>query len=212
MFWKIASPDPATVRGLAQALNISGTIATLLVNRGIADALSAQEFLHPRFDGLADPFLMRDLEKAVERIRLAIERQERILIYGDYDVDGTTAVVILRKALEMLGAHTTYHIPRFNNGGTQATVLLLQNPTTRTVNARARFWSVSGALLHTQTITLGPRTTYSLATASVAALAGQSGSVTVAADAGYGELTGKTVAIDAANGLAFDSPMVPRLR
>jgi single-stranded-DNA-specific exonuclease len=55
---------------------------------------------------------MRDLKKAVERIRLAIERQEKILIYGDYDVDGTTAVVILRKALEMMGARTTYHIPR----------------------------------------------------------------------------------------------------
>ena len=107
---------------------------------------------------------------------------------------------------------TTYRIPRFNNGGTQATVLLLQNPTTRTVNARARFWSLSGALLHTQNVTLGPRTAYALATASVTALAGQSGSVTVAADAGYGELTGKTVAVDAANGLAFDSPMAPRSR
>src|SRR5690242_11596359 len=112
MLWKIASPDPATVKGLAHALNISGTIATLLVNRGFADAQTAQEFLRPRFDCLADPFLMRDLKKAVERILLAIERQEKILIYGDYDVDGTTAVVILRKALEMMGAHTTYHIPR----------------------------------------------------------------------------------------------------
>ena len=64
MIWKIASPDPATVRGLAHALNISGTIARLLVNRGIADAPSAQGFLHPRFDGLVDPFLMSDLKKA----------------------------------------------------------------------------------------------------------------------------------------------------
>ena len=112
MFWKIASPDSTTVKGLAHTLNISGTIATLLVNRGFADALAAQQFLQPRFDSLADPFLMRDLKKAVERILLAIERQEKILIYGDYDVDGTTAVVILRKALEMMGARTTYHIPR----------------------------------------------------------------------------------------------------
>ncbi|MSO23131.1 MAG: single-stranded-DNA-specific exonuclease RecJ [Acidobacteria bacterium] len=112
MLWKIATPDPTTVKGLAHALNISDTIATLLVNRGFADALTAQEFLQPRFDCLADPFLMRDLNKAIERILLAIERQEKILIYGDYDVDGTTAVVILRKALEMIGARTTYHIPR----------------------------------------------------------------------------------------------------
>lgn len=112
MFWKIASPDSTTVKALAHTLNISGTIATLLVNRGFADVPTAQQFLQPRFDCLADPFLMRDLKKAVERIRLAIERQEKILIYGDYDVDGTTAVIILRKALEMMGARTTYHIPR----------------------------------------------------------------------------------------------------
>jgi single-stranded-DNA-specific exonuclease len=112
MFWKIASPDSNTLKELAHALNISGTIATLLMNRGFTDPRKAQEFLKPRFDCLADPFLMRDLKEAVERIRLAIERQEKILIYGDYDVDGTTAVVILRKALEMMGARTTYHIPR----------------------------------------------------------------------------------------------------
>ena len=112
MFWKIASPDSTSVKALAHSLNISGTIATLLVNRGFADALTAQEFLQPRFDRLADPFLMRDLKRAVDRILLAIDRQEKILIYGDYDVDGTTAVVILRKALEMMGARTTYHIPR----------------------------------------------------------------------------------------------------
>lgn len=112
MLWKIAIPDLNAVKALAHALNTSGTIATLLVNRGFSDVLTAQEFLHPKFDYLGDPFLMRDLKKAVARIHLAIERQEKILIYGDYDVDGTTAVVILRKALEMMGARTAYHIPR----------------------------------------------------------------------------------------------------
>jgi len=112
MLWKIANPDPAAVKALAHALNISGTIATLLVNRGFTDAQTAHDFLQPRFDCLADPFLMCDLKKAVARIFLAIERQEKILIYGDYDVDGTTAVVILRKALQMMGGITTYHIPR----------------------------------------------------------------------------------------------------
>lgn len=112
VLWKIASPDPTAVRELAHALDVSGTIAALLVNRGLADRASAQAFLQPRFEYLADPYLMRDLKKGVDRILLAIERQEKILIYGDYDVDGTTAVVILRKALEMMGALTSYQIPR----------------------------------------------------------------------------------------------------
>jgi single-stranded-DNA-specific exonuclease len=112
MFWKIASPDLSLIRELAHSLKISGTLATLLLNRGVTDPASAQRFLYPRFDHLEDPFLMRDLQQAVDRIFLSIQRQEKVLIYGDYDVDGTTAVVILRKALEMLGSQTTYHIPR----------------------------------------------------------------------------------------------------
>src|SRR5262245_17463724 len=112
MLWKIANPEPSAVRGLAHALNISGSVATLLVNRGFYEPRLAQDFLQPRFDCLADPFLMCDLKKAVDRILLAIERQEKILIYGDYDVDGTTGVVVLRKALDMMGARTSYHIPR----------------------------------------------------------------------------------------------------
>jgi hypothetical protein len=107
---------------------------------------------------------------------------------------------------------TTYHIPRFNNSGSQVTVLLLQNPTTRAVNVRARFWSAAGALLHTQGALLAPRTSYTLLTWNVAALAGQSGSVTVASDAGYAELTGKTVSVEPASGLAFDTPMEARPR
>ena len=107
---------------------------------------------------------------------------------------------------------TTYRIPRFNNGGSQTTVLILQNPTTRTVNVRARFWSAGGALLHSQSATLSPRSSYTLLTWNVSALAGQSGTVTVASDAGYGELTGKTVGVEPTSGMAFDTPMVPRPR
>jgi single-stranded-DNA-specific exonuclease len=112
MLWKIAAPDSTLIRELAHSLKISGTLATLLVNRGVTDPILAERFLCPRVDHLEDPFLMRDLQRAVDRIFLGIQRQEKILIYGDYDVDGTTAVVILRKALEMLGSQTTYHIPR----------------------------------------------------------------------------------------------------
>lgn len=112
MLWKIASPEPNVVKELAHTLKISGILAALLVNRGVTQALSARRFLLPQFEYLEDPLQMKDLAKAVDRIFLSIDRQEKILIYGDYDVDGTTAVVILRKALEMLDASTAYHIPR----------------------------------------------------------------------------------------------------
>jgi single-stranded-DNA-specific exonuclease len=112
MEWKIAKPDPELVRSLAHSLDISGTIATLLANRGIRDSEEGLRFLHPKMEFLADPFLMKDMALAVDRIFSRKEAKEKILIYGDYDVDGTTAVVILRKALEMLGAEISYHIPR----------------------------------------------------------------------------------------------------
>ncbi len=112
MDWIIAKPDPALVRDLARSLDISGTIATLLANRGIRDSEEGFRFLHPKMEFLGDPFLMRDMSVAVDRIFAGKEAKEKILIYGDYDVDGTTAVVILRKALEMLGAEISYHIPR----------------------------------------------------------------------------------------------------
>jgi single-stranded-DNA-specific exonuclease len=108
----MAEPNGDLVKELARALNISGMLAILLVNRGLVEIESARKFLYPRLEYLEDPFLMSDLETAVRRIMIAIEARQRILIYGDYDVDGTTAVVILRKALDMLGARTTYHIPR----------------------------------------------------------------------------------------------------
>jgi single-stranded-DNA-specific exonuclease len=112
LLWKIANPDLKLVRELARALDVSGILATLLVNRGVVDIDSGRRFLHPRLECLENPFLMCDLDKAVDRILAAIQKGEKILIYGDYDVDGTTAVVILRKALEMLGAKTSYHIPQ----------------------------------------------------------------------------------------------------
>lgn len=112
MRWKLATPDPQLVRDLARNLGISGILATLLANRGINNAGEGRRFLQPQFEHLRDPYAMRDLPLAVDRILLSIKNKEKILIYGDYDVDGTTAVVILRKALEMLGANTCYHIPR----------------------------------------------------------------------------------------------------
>ena len=112
MKWKLASPDPTVVKELTRGLGIPGLVATLLVNRGIVSAFEARRFLQPQFEHLRDPYGMRDLSIAVHRVLDAIERNEKILIYGDYDVDGATAVVILKKALDLLDARTSYHIPR----------------------------------------------------------------------------------------------------
>ncbi len=80
-------------------------------NRGYRDAASATSFLNPRIEDLHDPFLLRDMVPAVDRIRAAIARRERIEIHGDYDVDGVTSTVVLKKALEMAGANCGWHIP-----------------------------------------------------------------------------------------------------
>ena len=79
--------------------------------RGIRNAAEAERFLHPQFDHLHDPYSMLGMERAVARIQQAIAAQETILIYGDYDVDGTTAVVLLKTAIEMLGGEARFHVP-----------------------------------------------------------------------------------------------------
>ena len=107
---------------------------------------------------------------------------------------------------------TTYSIARFNNSATQVTVLAIQNPSEAAVSARAHFWSANGALLHVQPFSLTPRGLFLLNTQTVPALAGRSGSVTIASDAPYGVLRGKAVALEPATGFAFDDAMRPRAR
>ncbi|MEJ2009450.1 MAG: single-stranded-DNA-specific exonuclease RecJ [Acidobacteriota bacterium] len=92
-------------------MEVSPLLGRLLVLRGINDPEAAHAFLHPRLDQLNNPFLMAGMDRAVERLKRAIERKEKILIYGDYDVDGTTAVVVLLAGLESLGARVDVHIP-----------------------------------------------------------------------------------------------------
>jgi len=87
------------------------TLARLLVMRGIQDAASAQTFLLPTLAHLHSPYLMSGMKAAVERLDAAIERKEGILIYGDYDVDGTTAIVILKTAIELCGGCADFHVP-----------------------------------------------------------------------------------------------------
>src|SRR5438270_386193 len=91
--------------------DIDPLIARLLVGRGVRSAEEAQRFLIPAIDHLHSPYLMLGMKAAVERLQRAIANQEKILIYGDYDVDGTTAIVILKKAIEILGGSADFHVP-----------------------------------------------------------------------------------------------------
>ena len=107
---------------------------------------------------------------------------------------------------------TTYSIPRFNNVGSQVTVLLLQNPAGYAVTGNVWFWSAAGTLLGSRAFNLPARQTLVLNTATVPGVAGQGGTITVSHDARYGDLAGKTVALEPSTGFSFDSPMSARTR
>src|SRR3954447_3410128 len=109
--WVLPDTNADRVSSLAAALGIGTPAAKVLVNRGFVDAEPAGRFLHPSFEELHDPLLMRDMPAALQRLERAVRGGEKILIYGDYDVDGTTSVVVLTKAIEMAGGAAGYHIP-----------------------------------------------------------------------------------------------------
>ncbi len=99
------------VNSLSQSLRIPEIITKMLLRRGITDADAARRFFRPSLDLLYDPFIMRDMHQAVERLRRAVLSDEKILIYGDYDVDGITSVSFLYLILRELGANVDYYIP-----------------------------------------------------------------------------------------------------
>ena len=109
--WQPVPCDEAQTEGLARELGITPTTARLLCIRGLGDLEQARRFLSPSLDDLHDPFALAGMAAAVDRILGAVERRERIAIHGDYDVDGVTSTVILRRALELLGADVTHFIP-----------------------------------------------------------------------------------------------------
>ncbi len=109
--WEAVPCDAEPVDILIRELGISPLTARLLCSRGLGDLEDARRFLAPSLDDLHDPFRLTDMAPAVERILGAIARQERIAIHGDYDVDGVTSTVILRRALELLGADVIHFIP-----------------------------------------------------------------------------------------------------
>jgi single-stranded-DNA-specific exonuclease len=112
MRWTIKpKPSEDKIKHLATALNVEDFVATLLVQRGIETFEEAKAFFRPSLDHLHDPFLMKDMEKAVARIELAIANEERILVFGDYDVDGTTAVSLVSSYLKSYYSNVATYIP-----------------------------------------------------------------------------------------------------
>ncbi len=118
MRWTIKpKPEQQQIDTLAQALGVDELVAQLLVQRGITNFSEAKEFFRPQLSDLHDPFLMRDMDLAVERIGKAIAKQENILVYGDYDVDGTTAVALLSTYLMEYYTNVATYIPdRYDEG------------------------------------------------------------------------------------------------
>lgn len=109
--------DVNEVKHLSAALNVNMVIARLLVQRGIKTFNEAKAFFRPRLSDLLNPFLMKDMDKAVERIERAIRDQEKVLVYGDYDVDGTTSVAMMYSFLKSRIEHIEYYIPdRYSEG------------------------------------------------------------------------------------------------
>ncbi len=109
--WKVLPPDPGAQSALCARLGIRPLTAQLLINRGLAEPDRASSFLKPDINHLHDPFLLKDMDRAVERIVSAIAKREKIAVYGDYDVDGTTSAAMLHLFFRELGVDAACHIP-----------------------------------------------------------------------------------------------------
>ena len=118
MRWKLKpKPDSDQVKSLQNSLNVDELTATLLVQRDIKTFEEARQFFRPKLEDLHDPYLMKDMDKAIIRIEKAIENQERILVFGDYDVDGTTAVSLVSSYLKSYYPNVDTYIPdRYDEG------------------------------------------------------------------------------------------------
>ena len=118
MRWTLKpKPDPEVVTRLASQLGIEIPVASLLAQRGIENFEEAKKFFRPSLDDLHDPFLMKDMEKAIERIEQAVENEENIMVYGDYDVDGTTSVALISSFLKSFYPNVATYIPdRYDEG------------------------------------------------------------------------------------------------
>lgn len=110
-------PDEHVLNSLCKAINVSRPVGTILVQRGINDYVEAKHFFRPKLNMLHDPFLMKDMDKAVTRMIQAFDNNEKILVYGDYDVDGTTSVAMFFGAINAFHAKSNFYIPdRYKEG------------------------------------------------------------------------------------------------
>jgi single-stranded-DNA-specific exonuclease len=115
--WNILKADSAKVQALQAALKIHPLLCELLVQRGIQDYDASKHFFRPSLDHLHDPWIMKDMRKAVDRIQLAVNEKQKILVFGDYDVDGTTSVATLFQFLKNISPYIDYYIPhRYREG------------------------------------------------------------------------------------------------
>lgn len=117
MRWEIQRPDQDKVKSLTEQLHITPLVASLLVKRGFDTAESARLFLHTKDADFYDPFEMKGMKEAADRIKQAISQQEKIMIYGDYDADGVTSTSVMLHTLQKLSAQVDFYIPdRFKEG------------------------------------------------------------------------------------------------
>ncbi|MDD2585309.1 MAG: single-stranded-DNA-specific exonuclease RecJ [Syntrophomonadaceae bacterium] len=115
--WKIKEYDTSGAQKLSKELNISPLLAALLAQRDIKNVEDGRNFLYGSFENVSDPYILGGMQVAVERIEKAIETGEKVIIYGDYDVDGVCSIVLLKKCLELCGGIIDYYVPdRFNEG------------------------------------------------------------------------------------------------
>lgn len=117
--WTIEQADAQRIQQLQQQLKIHPALCKILVQRGMDSYEKAKDFFRPGLDALHDPWLMKDLEKAVKRILQAIEQKEKILVFGDYDVDGTTSVACMFQFMQTITSPelVEFYIPhRYREG------------------------------------------------------------------------------------------------
>jgi single-stranded-DNA-specific exonuclease len=152
--WRIHPHDPERIASLQRAAGIPAVVAQLLICRGISDAERARRFLDSRLSDLRDPALMPGCSRAADRIHDAIRRGERIVVYGDYDVDGVSGTAILRQCFKLLGGNVGYYVPsRLEEGyglNAEAIARLAAENTTLLVTVDCGIGSVEEALVARQ--------------------------------------------------------------
>ena len=115
--WELNEANDALINKISEEFNVSKLVANIIANKGLTNSDEIEVFLHPRRTDFHDPFMMPDMEKAVDRVVKAIETHEKVAIYGDYDVDGITSSTVLKRFLAERGLETDVYIPnRLHDG------------------------------------------------------------------------------------------------